>query len=841
MKKLSVVIALLMVLSMALSMTACSKNNKETYRYELKQRPETVEHGSIGMGNILDISSISRLNDNVFSYGDSSYNRENTNNDGFTNGNFQYVDDQGRYVVCDAKGKGVVTRIWMLVNHTNGNTNHINIYVDGELLVDMSFNDFIAGQKPPFNKVFCVRDGAGGGVHVCYLAMEFEESIYIAMTEPNGFWQVDYHMVDDVDSQITSMTGNEKYTAEEMVLTSLGQSLAGYTDVFKESITVKAGKTVDVLHLDGPKQISYMELKIDGLKLPDNLEDRTNQNLRELLNGLKLVINWDGNPDPAVDAPLGMLCGTGSLGYNWKTQGLMYGIKDDGTLYFYFPMPFEKSADIAIKNSTGTNVNIDVNIGYCDVKSDFYNIGYFTTEYNNFYTYCQDPFEAVMLDVEGSGKVVSIQENVFGQVGNVWYEEGDHRFYIDGGITPQMIGCGTEDFYNGCGYFIRYNDDGAKLGLYSRMFSGYTNYLSLFDGENAILNEGISVYRTFVTDPINFRDGIKLTFEHGGGEYSRNVQRTWNTNQTAGYEVLVCYYYQPVTKMSVTDSFSVTNKTEASAHSYTSAGDTAYELKSSYYGSFFMIQETKNFAATTGEISFTMKLDQNNYGAILYRIYDQLELNMGADVYVDGEYVGQWYMPGQNETYRFADSFFNIPERFTTGKSSVTIRLVPKDCTWNASEYKIYSRVDRLVEKDTPVSGKVYTISSGKKYIDHVDSEFDMGGSYASNPVAAAKKSGKVEQDFRLIEYTDGTFFIIGQGSGTLLSQNDSDVIRKMYPNKKLGDSERWELIPSGKGYLIRNVGSGQYISIDGSSLKMTDKGTVFTFTEVTERKLCLF
>jgi len=66
-------------------------------------------------------------------------------------------------------------------------------------------------------------------------------------------------------------------------------------------------------------------------------------------------------------------------------------------------------------------------------------------------------------------------------------------------------------------------------------------------------------------------------------------------------------------------------------------------------------------------------------------------------------------------------------------------------------------------------------------------------------------------------------------------------VIRKMYPNKKLGDSERWELIPSGKGYMIRNVGSGQYISIDGNSLKMADKGTVFTFTEVTERKLCVF
>lgn len=839
MKRLSAFIALLVVLSTVLSLAACTG---ETYSYELKQRPETVEHGAIGLGTIMDISSISRLNDNVFSYGSSSYNRENTNNDGFTSGNFLYVDDEGRYVICDAKGKGVVTRIWMLGNAINGSTDHINIYVDGELIVDMPYNEFIAGQRPPFNQVFCVRDGAAGGVHVCYLAMEFEESMYIAMTEPNGFWQVDYHMVDDVDDQITSMTGEEKYTAEEMILTNLGQSLAGYTDTFKQSITAKAGKTTDVLHLDGPKQISYIELTVDGLKLPEDLENRTNQNFREVLNGLKLVINWDGNPDPAVDAPLGMLCGTGSLGYNWKTQALMYGIKDEGTLYFYFPMPFEKSADIAIENSTGADVNIDVNIGYCAVNSDFYNVGYFTTEYNNYYTFCQDPFEAVMLDVEGAGKVVSIQENVFGQVGNVWYEEGDHRFYIDGSITPQMIGCGTEDFYNGAGYFIRNNDAGAKLGLYSRMFSGYTNYLSLFDGENAILNEGISVYRTLVTDSINFRDGIKLTFEHGGGEFSRSMQRTWNTNQTAGYEVLVCYYYQPVTKMSVTDSFCVTDQSAASAHAYTSAGDESYELKSSYYGSFFMLQETKNFAATTGEISFTMKLDEDNYGAVLYRIYDQYERNLGADVYVDGEYVGQWYVAGQNTTYRFADSFFNIPEHFTAGKTSVTIRLVPNaGCTWNASEYKLYSRVDRLVEKDTPVSGKVYTISSGSKFFDHVDSEFDMGGTYASDPVTAEKKSGAVEQDFRLIEYTDGTFFIIGQGSGTLLSQSDSSVIRKMYPNSKLGDSERWELIPSGKGYLIRNVGSGQYISLSGNSLKMSDKGTVFTFTEVTARKLCIF
>lgn len=839
MKKISAVMALLLVLSIVLSMTACTG---KTDTYELKQRPETVEHGAIGMDNVMDISSISRLNDNVFSYGSSSYNRENTNNDGFTSGNFLYVDDEGRYVVCDAKGTGVVTRIWMLGNATNAHTNHINIYVDGELIVDMSYYEFISGRKSPFDDVFCVSDPANGGVSVCYLTMEFEESIYIAMTEPNGFWQVDYYLVDDVDGVISSMSGKENYTAEKILLTSLGQPLAGYTDTFQKSITAKSGKTTNVLELQGPKQISYIELSVEGLKLPEDKEDRTNQNFRAVLNGLKLLIQWDGEKTPSVDAPLSLLCGTGSLGYNWDTQALMYGIKDENTLYFYFPMPFEKSAKVSIENTTDADVNLDVNIGYCNVNSDFYNVGYFKTAYNNYYTFCQDPFEAVMLDVEGSGKVVSIQENVFGQVGNVWYEEGDHRFYIDGSITPQMIGCGTEDFYNGCGYFIRHNDDGAKLGLYSRMFSGYTNYLSLYDGENAVLNEGISVYRTMVTDSINFRNGIKLTFEHGGGEFSRSPQRSWNTNQTAGYEVLVCYYHQPVTKMTVTDSFSVTDAGAAAAHSYVSAGDESYELTSAYYGSFFMLQENKQFAKTSGEISFTMALDGENYGAILYRIYDQYELNMGADVYVDGEYVGLWYFAEQNTTYRFADSFFNIPERFTAGKTSVSIRLVPVDgCTWNASEYKLYSRVDKLVEKDTPVSGKVYNISSGKKYLDHVDSEFDLGGTYASEPVTAQKKSGKVEQDFRLIEYTDGTFFIIGQGSGTLLSQNDTDVIRKMYPNSKLSDSERWELIPSGKGYLIRNVASGQYITISGNSLKMTGKGTVFTFTEVTERKLCLF
>lgn len=835
-------LAVLMAVSILFSFAACTQQPVKR-PFELKERPSEVEYGAVGLDNLTAISSISRLNDNIYTYGDSSYCRENTNDDGFTSGNFPYVDEQGRYVICDAKGSGLITRIWMLATAVDGNESHLQVYIDGEETptIDMSYNEFISGSKPPFDDVFCVRSGVGG-VHVCYLTMEFEESMYAVMTGPNGFWQVDYHMVDDVNGDLQSMTGEENYAQERYILENCGKPLANAQEVFSADVTAKKGKTVTVTELTGKRQISYLEFAMDGLKLPSDLNNRSNENFREILNGLRLVIQWDGETLPSVDAPFGLLFGMGSFGYNQAVKSLMYGVRDDGTLYFYFPMPFEKSAKISIANDTGSDVKLSVKVGHSAVDSDFYNVGYFTTAYSNFYTFCQDPFEAVMLDVNGSGKVVSIQENIYGQVGEVWYEEGDHRFYIDGSITPQIIGTGTEDFYNGAGYFILNDNAHNKLGFHTLPFSGYTNYLRNFEDDGSTLNQGVSCYRSFVTDPINFRNGIKLTFEHGGGEFNRVINRGQATNQTAGYEALVCYYYQPVTKMNLTDTFVVSDAASAAQHDYIGSGDESYAVKSSFFGSFFMMQEEKTMVKNSGSISFTMAVDSKNYGAVLYRIYDQLDVNLGAAVYVDGEYVGEWYKAGQNKTFRFADDYFIIPESFTKGKTAVTITLEPNtESPWNAAEYRLYSKTDVLLEETQPAGGKVYTLSAGKQFLDHVDSEFDLGGSYKSNPVTVKKESKKIEQDFRLIEYADGSYFIICQGSGTVLSQHENTVIRKMYPNSKLNTSDLWELIPDGDKYLLRNKESGLYIAVSGNKVTLAEKGTGFTFREVTQRKACLF
>ncbi len=48
--------------------------------------------------------------------------------------------------------------------------------------------------------------------------------------------------------------------------------------------------------------------------------------------------------------------------------------------------------------------------------------------------------ELCLLSETGSGKIVSIQLNCFGDPQNgVKYEEGDVRVYIDGSRTPQIV------------------------------------------------------------------------------------------------------------------------------------------------------------------------------------------------------------------------------------------------------------------------------------------------------------------------------------------------------------------------------------------------------------------
>ncbi len=826
MKKISLITLLILSLVVIPMLTSCDKNKENKKEYEIEERVENIEYGVMGMEAISNTKKMAYLNPNVFNYGDGSYSKENTNSDGFLNDNFLYIEDD-MYVICDVKGKGMLTRMWALAYHVNGN-NKFYFYLDGELVIEDTYNNIINGTNPKIEKAFATYEPKGTFVEF-YFSIKFESSLKIMMDAPFGFWQVDYALVDDATDNFTKTTFEEDYKVESIILSNLGNPTVSYASTFNNDFNIKANNKIEVLNLEGPKQISFIQVKIDGLNLTEDFTYQK-ESYRDLLNGLKLKMYWDQEDTPSVDAPFALLFGAGSFGYNHKVKSFMYGINGD-TLYLNFPMPFKKNAKIEILNEYTKDVNLSVKIGYSDFKDSFYNVGYFTTNYSNYYIPYEDPFEAVMLNVKGTGKVVSIQENIFGSVGDVLYEEGDHRFYIDGAKVAQMIGTGTEDFYNGAGYFLDSTTGKSKEGLNSLNFCGYTNYF--FKTEDNVTSNGVSMYREFVTDPINFRNKILMTFEHGGGEYDRRPNRTMNLNQSAGYEVLVCYYYKPLTKMSITDEINLSSNSDITSHNYLSNSE-SYNVTSAFYGSFSILKEEKTFFKTSEEISFNMKLAKDNYGAVLYRIYDAINIE-DALVYVDDMLAGEWYKPYTNTFFEFADSYFVINEKYTKNKDEIKIKIVPVgENPWSSSSYVLYSMCDRALEEDTFKTGDIYSISSKNKYL---SADFDiMENDYLGTLTLVNNISGSGEY-FRLFKYHDGSYFIINNKNGSLLGANSGKIECRIYPNRSISKAETWIIEESKKGYYLKNALTNEYLNINNNELVLSNKGTEFNFEFIDIRK----
>ena len=93
-----------------------------------------------------------------------------------------------------------------------------------------------------------------------------------------------------------------------------------------------------------------------------------------------------------------------------------------------------------------------------------------------------------------------------------------------------------------------------------------------------------------------------------------------------------------------------------------------------------------------------MNISSQNEGVRLRRLSDQNDVRQAARVFVDGEEVTErlWYVADSNPYKRWLEDDFEIPARYTKGKKSLNIRIVPVSMskegknTWNEAEYQVF-------------------------------------------------------------------------------------------------------------------------------------------------------
>jgi hypothetical protein len=291
-----------------------------------------------------------------------------------------------------------------------------------------------------------------------------------------------------------------------------------------DNFRVAPGATHVVMDRQGPGVITHMWFTFLGPE-PQGWAKQGSANHQDML----LRIYWDGNPRPAVEAPLGDFFAN-CFGQRSEVISTPIVVEDADSYNSYWNMPFRKSARIEIVNQSDKAINLlYYNIDWIKLDTLAKDTPYFYAQYRQEYP-VEPGKDYVILDTKGKGHYVGTVLAVRSRSPS-WFGEGDEKIYIDGEAKPSIWGTGTED------YFL------SAWGL--KTTKTPTFGVPYFD-QWGIVGGHTSAYRWHISDPLVFQKGIKVTIEHWGwispDENPDYKSMSWNERQDDYSSV--AYWYQ---------------------------------------------------------------------------------------------------------------------------------------------------------------------------------------------------------------------------------------------------------------------------------------------------------
>jgi hypothetical protein len=296
-------------------------------------------------------------------------------------------------------------------------------------------------------------------------------------------------------------------------------------------VTIGPGETQVLLEHEGAGCVTHVYC---AMILPD---------LREYRNAI-LRCYWDGSSAPSVEVPLGDFFGLAHgrvrefsshlLAVNGGAGGSSHGLNA------YFPMPYSSSALITLENRGPVPLGGPFDALWYHIDYETYDdplpddVQRFHASYRQerptiavgepqnvtLHSAINDTGTEnyVVVDTEGSGRMVGLVLEIENIQDERWYGEGDDMVFLDGEDWPPSIhGTGSEEIFGG----------GACPGTeYASAYSGFHLVESpRYDGL-------IAMYRWFLHDPLHFARSLRWTVEHG------------HANNFANNYASVGYWYQ---------------------------------------------------------------------------------------------------------------------------------------------------------------------------------------------------------------------------------------------------------------------------------------------------------
>ncbi len=429
----------------------------------------------------------------------------------------EYNYGRREFVLFDAKGPGVITRIWMTFNKMQIMNGTLRFYFDGQRTpaIEGAVADIVGGTQlvdaplsfcSPVNPHEPYQKGCNLYLPIpyakhakitfeCPMLERREVDIYGEMREvwdPCFFYNINYQTYSK-DVPVINFSSEQLQDIKPLIK-EVNKSLLNeqqLTSTIRKEIEIKPGDSFTLPIRQKQKAIDRFHIKI-------NAEDPI-----KVLSSSKIQLSFDGSE--ATNMRMDYFFGTGEVFAPHKAR--FTEVRSTGELISYWPMPFRENAEIRLVNHSKDSFAFQIDIALSDYEWTDDSL-YF---YSNWHKYEQaktgdetgrKPWDLTFVELKGQGVYVgdsmAIQNPVHQGIGWPWWGEGDEKIYVDGEAFPSHFGTGTEDYY---GYAW------ALPMTFSHPFIAQP----IGDGN---MNAGLTInlrYRSL--DAIPFKESIKVDME----------------------------------------------------------------------------------------------------------------------------------------------------------------------------------------------------------------------------------------------------------------------------------------------------------------------------------------
>ena len=220
---------------------------------------------------------------------------------------------------------------------------------------------------------------------------------------------------------------------------------------------------------------------------------------------------WDDETEPSVEVPLGDFFAAGWGMMNGPfINSLPIAVNPGSGFNSFWQMPFRKKCKITLenRNSNGAGLYYQIDSSLEEVAAD---TQYFHAQFRRVNKLPYKEVFTIVDNIKGKGNYVGTYL-AHGARQEVWWGEGEIKFYMDGDIEfPTICGTGEEDYFLGS---YGYNEKEIDGKLYYTDFSGlYSGFHIIKDKTIDGFIDAIGQYRWHIQDPIHFEKDLKITIQ----------------------------------------------------------------------------------------------------------------------------------------------------------------------------------------------------------------------------------------------------------------------------------------------------------------------------------------